>query len=83
MDKDFLELINSYPDLINSEIDSRAESVFCECFCVSIKEIRDCILSNGLNSFEQAQAFISFGIGCGLCLKNRNVLRIDNPKDNH
>jgi bacterioferritin-associated ferredoxin len=67
MDKDFLHQIETVNDLIHEAQKLDEETLICECFCVSVKDIRE--LCSGEVDLPLLQKELSLGQGCQSCLK--------------
>jgi len=75
---DFYQLIENYHELLTE--DQRHQSgdeLFCECFCVSYKDITE--LCPSVENFDGLliQKKLKVGQGCGQCLKRLEKLTID------
>ena len=71
MDKEFLRLIESVDELLPpTEAKLDDETLICECFCVSAKDIRDvCLAKVDLDLLEDQ---FSMGQGCRSCIKQKD-----------
>lgn len=71
MDKDFLRLIESVGELIPQPAEKLDdETLICECFCVSVKDIRE-ICTNHVD-LDLLQDQFQLGQGCQSCLKRKD-----------
>ena len=71
MDKDFLSLIESADELITQSEKLADESLICECFCVSARDIRD--LCSSKVDLDQLMVEFNLGQGCQSCLKRKDT----------
>jgi NAD(P)H-nitrite reductase large subunit len=70
MDKEFLSQIDQVAELIAPEAEKLADDVLiCECFCVSVGDIREACRDLGTFDLELVQNNFSLGHGCQSCLK--------------
>lgn len=69
MDREFLRQIDSLDDLLADE-KLEDEVLICECFCVSVKDIRETCA--GKVDLELLQDQFSMGLGCQSCLKRKD-----------
>lgn len=45
------------------------DCLVCECFCISLKDIRDFCIENPEAGLKGLQERLSLGTGCGTCLR--------------
>lgn len=71
MDKTFLHLMDSLEDLLPGHLEKLDdEALICECFCVSVKDIRD--LCAGKVDLAILEDQLGLGNGCQSCLKRKD-----------
>ena len=69
MDKEFLRLIENVEELIPESTEKLGDDVLiCECFCVSVKDIKD--LCADKVDLELLQSHFNLGQGCQSCMKS-------------
>ena len=70
MDKEFLRLIENVDELIPQTAEKLDdETLICECFCVSVRDIREtCSTSVDMNLLEEQ---FQLGHGCQSCVKRK------------
>jgi len=73
MDPQFLEQIDSLQELLPAdEIEKLSgEVLICECFCVSVEDIRNTCAATQKVDIRLVQEKLSLGHGCQSCLKNK------------
>ncbi len=69
MEKEILSQIDRIDDLIERSTKLDDEVLICECFCVSVGDIRTTCQSEGAFDLTKVQDTFSFGRGCSECLK--------------
>lgn len=70
IDKEFLSQIDRVDELLLSAPEKLADEVLiCECFCVSVGDIREACRAQGQVDLDTLQAQFSLGQGCQGCLK--------------
>ncbi len=70
IDKEFLSQIDQVPELVPSVPEKLADEILiCECFCVSVGDIREACSNQGHVDLETLKAQFSLGQGCQSCLK--------------
>ena len=71
IDKEFLSQIDLVSELLpdNSAAKLDDDVLICECFCVSVRDIRDACHSIQSVDFELLAKNLSLGQGCQSCLK--------------
>lgn len=69
MDKDFLKLIENLDELVGRPEKLDDETLICECFCVSVKDIRSVCQSKV--DIDLLVDHFSLGQGCQTCLKSK------------
>jgi NAD(P)H-nitrite reductase large subunit len=70
MDKDFLLQIENVGELLSQTFEKLDdETLICECFCVSAKDIRE--LCQAHVDLDLLQDHFGLGQGCTSCLKNK------------
>lgn len=69
MDREFLRQIDSIEELLTVE-KLEDDVLICECFCVSVKDIRETCAEQVDLPLLQDQ--FSLGLGCQSCLKNKD-----------
>ena len=70
MDKDFLNQIDrvgEWLDTAPTKLDD--EVLICECFCVSVQDIRQACSSQNKVDLDVLSKNFSLGLGCQSCLK--------------
>lgn len=75
---EFYQLIENYHELlVENQKQENHDELFCECFCVSYKDILE--LCPTAESFDDVviQQKLNVGQGCGQCLKRLEKLTID------
>ena len=71
MDDEFLDSIDNYHDLIADNSNKMHEDeLICECFCVSLKDIKTCLDQHGQFSLELLTEELNMGKSCGSCLRS-------------
>lgn len=75
MDKEFLRQIDQVNELISDqrpldELDD--ETLICECFCVSVGDIRIICGHEQKVDLELLKTVLGMGTGCGSCIKNKD-----------
>lgn len=71
MDDDFLDSIDNYYDLIaDSDAIMQDDELICECFCVSLKDIKTCLNQYGHFNLEVLSKELQMGKSCGSCIKS-------------
>lgn len=72
MDKDFLHQIETVGDIIPETLTKLDdETLICECFCVSVKDIKEvCSSTVDIKLLEEE---FNLGQGCQSCLKRLNT----------
>lgn len=71
MDKDFLRLIENVGELLAQPVEKLDdETLICECFCVSVKDIRD-VCTNHVD-LDLLKDQFQLGQGCQSCLKRKD-----------
>lgn len=69
MDKEFLRLIETVDELLPASTDKlEDDTLICECFCVSAKDIRE-LCQNEID-LDLLRDHFNMGQGCRTCLKN-------------
>jgi NAD(P)H-nitrite reductase large subunit len=71
MDKEFLSLIESANELIAHAEKLDDEGLICECFCVSVRDIRELCVSEV--NLDQLKIEFNLGQGCQSCLKSKDT----------
>lgn len=71
MDRDFLRQIDQVEDLLPGDPADKldAEILICECFCVSVEDIRKACAAARKVDISLLQARYGLGQGCQGCLK--------------
>ncbi len=70
IDKEFLSQIDQVDELLLSVPEKLADEILiCECFCVSVGDIREACKAQGLVDLDALQARFSLGQGCQSCVK--------------
>ena len=73
MDKDFLTQIDNLDELIGPPKNLLDDNVLiCECFCVSVGDIREVCAATRVVDVEKLQDSFHFSQGCGTCLRRKN-----------
>lgn len=71
MDKEFLRLIDTVDELIPRPIEKLEDEVLiCECFCVSVADIRE--LCGTHVDLDLLKDQLNLGSGCQSCLKKKD-----------
>lgn len=71
MDEDFLNTIDNYYDLIADNSNKmHDDELICECFCVSLKDIKAHMKHNGEICLEALKDELNMGKSCANCIKN-------------
>ena len=73
-DKDFLSQIDRVQDLLGDKPKELLEDdvLICECFCVSVGDIREVCDETKLVDIEKLQQQFHFSQGCGTCMRRKN-----------
>jgi hypothetical protein len=76
---EFYQLIDSYHDLVGEEKQacSTKDELYCECFCVSYKDIIEICPTQDSFDKNLIQQKLNVGMGCGLCFKRIEQLSND------
>lgn len=70
-DEEFWSAIDNLHELVPSEVDKLEDDVLiCECFCVSVYEIRQCLNDSHTLDVTKLTQELNMGKSCGACLKN-------------
>lgn len=70
MDKDFLRLIETVDELLPATPEKLEDDcLICECFCVSVRDIRD--LCQDQVDLELLTKHYNMGQGCGSCINSK------------
>ena len=72
-EEEFLNAIDNLHELIPSGSEKLADDVLiCECFCVSVREIKECLIENHSNvaDLKSLSKQLKMGTSCGACIKN-------------
>lgn len=71
MDKEILRLIDSVDELIPQTIEKLEDDLLiCECFCVSVRDIREVCETHV--DLDLLQKDLNLGTGCQSCLKRKD-----------
>ena len=71
MDKEFLRLIENVDELVPQTVEKLDDdTLICECFCVSVKDIRDVCTDHV--DLDLLQDQFQMGQGCQSCLKRKD-----------
>jgi NAD(P)H-nitrite reductase large subunit len=68
MDKEFLSQIDQLQDLIPEDL-LQDEVLICECFCVSVADIRSACGNEKIVDVAKLESKFGLGTGCQSCLK--------------
>lgn len=73
-DKDFLSQIDRVHELLGDKPKELLEDdvLICECFCVSVGDIREVCGETKLVDIEKLQQLFHFSQGCGTCIQRKN-----------
>ena len=69
MEKEILSQIDRIDDLIERSTKLEDEVLICECFCVSVADIRTACQEDGTFNQVKVQEAYNFGQGCSECLR--------------
>ena len=70
MDKEFLSQIDRVEELLTPQAEKLDDEVLiCECFCVSVGDIREACKEHGSFDLKTVQDNFSLGLGCQSCIK--------------
>ncbi len=74
MDKDFLNQIDRVAELLDDGPKAllNDDVLICECFCVSVSDIREVCGETKLVDIEKLQQRFQFSQGCGTCVRRKN-----------
>jgi len=73
MDKEFLGEIDQVSDLIPTKDLLEDELLICECFCVSVADIRELCSTDEVVDLELLNKTYGMGDGCKTCLSKLNT----------
>jgi NAD(P)H-nitrite reductase large subunit len=73
-DKDFLSQIDRVDELLGEMPKALLDDdvLICECFCVSVGDIREVCGETKLVDIEKLQQQFHFSQGCGTCIQRKN-----------
>lgn len=71
-DEEFLNAIDNLHELIPTTTEKLSDDVLiCECFCVSVREIKECLSGprSDVTDLEFLSEQLQMGTSCGSCMK--------------